>query len=147
MSDGAGSCKIAVFYEPEDVTSVEWLEARANGDGFIIIDTPVYAVGLSSGDVVSVTSWVEGLRVSKIVRSGGFATFRVLANDEAAESRLVMDLLQRITETGADVSSPVRLLYTVNVRMGLPLTTTLRILDHGSAQGLWDYAIGNIPIS
>lgn len=147
MSNGAASCKIAVFYEPDDITSVEWLEARANGDGFVIVDTPVYAVGLSSGDVVSVTSWDEGLRVSQIVRSGGFATFRVLANDEAAESRLVMDLLQRIVDTGADVYSPVRLLYTVNVRMGLSLDTTLRILDHGSTQGLWDYAIGNIPIS
>lgn len=139
--------KIRVPTDAEDwhgLTGERLWATGLGGDRYRIDNVPLYAYGLSYGDIVTARSDGDLLTFTGVVGQGGNSTYRVLLRPghgrpdfERYWARL--EPLGCFYESTSDPEN----VFAISVPADADVALVYRILEEGAAEGIWHFDEGN----
>jgi hypothetical protein len=125
-------------------TEAEWLWAkRVTDDSYELCNIPIYAYGLSLGDVVRVINAEDGaLEFADVVQRGGHSTYRIIAS-EGLDQQGVQELLTALRERGCDTEQVNRVHLTIDVPPSADIFDVYDLLQKAEASGFCKFEEGH----
>jgi hypothetical protein len=120
-------------------TEILWAE-RVTADTFRLNNSPFFASGLSSQDVLRAEKTPEGWHFREVVSRGGHSTYRVyLTNDRDLRDADIQQAWQPIADLGATYESANGHFFAVDIPPGKDIDAIYDLLDQGEAADLWTF--------
>ncbi|WP_394538818.1 DUF4265 domain-containing protein [Lysobacter enzymogenes] len=121
-------------YPPVDWESL-WA-VPANGNEYVLDNTPFYALGVSSGDTVSAASINDRMVFSAVTKLGGHSTIRVIAFEES----IVPEIRESLTKLGCTSElSNISTFFSIDIPPRAEYDDVINLLKLHATSGQIDY--------
>lgn len=120
-----------------------WAE-RIGPNRFRLRNVPFHAYGLSHEDVVVTTETAEAPVVSAVVERGGHSTYRLFLEEGVdVDSEAFREHWEPIESLGCTYERATPRLLAVDVPREADIYEVYRLLEQGTAAGVWDFEEGH----
>lgn len=137
--------KIKVVLPPDDDSGgeAEWLWAEADDrNRFVLRNVPVFAFGISYGDVVNVSVQDGVLVFENVAERGGHSTYRIYATKDRRAPEVV-SLVERLKSMGCDIEVAMNRIVAVDVLPASDIHAVYKVLLEATESGLIDFEEGH----
>lgn len=113
------------------------------GNHYQLLNSPFYAYGYSLGDIVEVTKNDSGqLIVKKSIKRSGHSTYRLFVSDTTGEGAF-QEYWAPIGQLGCTHERATKSLLTVDVPVGVDVSTVYKLLEEGENSKVWSFEEGH----
>lgn len=132
---------------PEDTgwqgIEAEWLWAEQMKDGtFALRNYPLYAYGLSFGDVFETTNTDGTQTLTQVVSRGGHSTYRIIAS-KGLDQPDVQSVLEKLKSMECDFEVGNRIHLVLDVPPATNIFAVYDLLEKSEALGLFEFEEGH----